>query len=194
MIYHSHCRPNRNDSKVVRKILASADEASGDRLAGKMKREILEFPGIRHGVKQGGEEMEAEKKDLEQLMQKVGKVPNCFQTMQAEVIDYELSESLTIAFPVLDAYLNPNRSMQGGFIVAAFDNVFGPLSNMVSQKPTTTINLETSFQRPIFAGDQLKITARVCHRGRTAVHMAGEAYNQAGKLIATASTNYLILD
>jgi uncharacterized protein (TIGR00369 family) len=138
--------------------------------------------------------MEAEKKELEELMKKVGKAPVCFETMQAEVIDYELMESLTIAFPVLESYLNPSHSMQGGFIVAAFDNVFGPLSNMVSQKPTTTINLETSFQRPIFAGDQLMITARVCHQGRTAVHMVGEAYNQAGKLIATASTNYLILD
>ena len=54
--------------------------------------------------------------------------PNCFTAMKADVLHYESRMSLTVRFPVLEESLNPLRTMQGGFIVAAFDNVFGPLS------------------------------------------------------------------
>jgi acyl-coenzyme A thioesterase PaaI-like protein len=56
----------------------------------------------------------------------LGTAPNCFRFMQGRVVEYLPQERLTVAFPVLDEYLNPAGSMQGGFITAAFDNVFGP--------------------------------------------------------------------
>jgi acyl-coenzyme A thioesterase PaaI-like protein len=58
--------------------------------------------------------------------------PNCFIAMKAEFVVYESRRSLTVSFPVMEESLNPLRAMQGGFLVAAFDNVFGPLSYLAA--------------------------------------------------------------
>lgn len=128
----------------------------------------------------------------EKLNIKLGIAPNCFISMQGRLVDYSHSNSLTIAFPVLENYLNPAGSMQGGFITAAFDNVFGPLCHATTGTgATTTVDINTSYHRPIFAGDELIITATAKSQGRSKVHMVAEAFNKNNKLIATATTNYI---
>ncbi len=122
----------------------------------------------------------------------MGPVPRCFTFMQGRVIDYVDGQSLTIGFPVLESYLNPARTMQGGFITAAFDNVFGPLCySATSTTATTTVDISTSYHRPILEGDELIITATVKAQGKTKIHMMAEGYNRENKLIATATTNYI---
>lgn len=130
----------------------------------------------------------------ENLNIRLGIAPHCFNFMHGRLVDFSTRERLTIAFPVLESYLNPGGSMQGGFITAAFDNVFGPLCQAATgTKVTTTVDLYTNYHRPIFAGDELIITASIIVKGKTKIHMTAEAYNKANKLIATASTNYVYL-
>ncbi len=119
--------------------------------------------------------------------------PNCFIAMKAETIHYESRTSLTVRFPVLEESLNPLRTMQGGFIVAAFDNVFGPLSYAAARCPCVTMNLSAQFIRPILAGDWLTITAKVVSRGNRILYMTAEAFNGKTKLIATGSANAMML-
>lgn len=122
----------------------------------------------------------------------MGPVPHCFTFMQAQVIEYKEGQRLTVSFPVLENYLNPAGSMQGGFITAAFDNVFGPLCYSATHTTyTTTVDIITSYHRPIWAGDELTITATVKSQGKTKIHMMAEAYNRENKLIATATTDYI---
>ncbi|QGU00068.1 hypothetical protein SYNTR_1474 [Candidatus Syntrophocurvum alkaliphilum] len=121
-----------------------------------------------------------------------GELPNCFQTMNAEFLKYVPDESISVVLPVLEEHLNPGGAMQGGFITAAFDNVFGPLAQLTLQSfGVATIMLSTNYHRPIFSGDNIKITAEVKMKGRTMIHMIAEAYNNEGKLIATANTTYV---
>lgn len=121
--------------------------------------------------------------------------PSCAKFVRGEFIEFIPGKSLTLAFPVREEYLNPALSMQGGLIATAFDNVFGPLCLLVTNTPyTTTLDINTSFHRPIYAGDVLNITATVTSSGKTKVHMLGEAYDGNNKLVATATTNYFILD
>ncbi len=119
--------------------------------------------------------------------------PNCFTEMQGTVLEYVPKTSLTVSFPVFEKYTNPGKTMQGGHILAAFDNVFGPLSFLTAQVPTTTINLQASFQRPIFPGDTITITATIKSCGRRLLHMYAEAYNGNNKLVATSSTDYMVV-
>jgi acyl-coenzyme A thioesterase PaaI-like protein len=44
------------------------------------------------------------------------------------------------------------------------------------------VDLYTNYHRPIFAGDELIITATVMIKGKTKIHMTAEAYNK-GKQI-----------
>jgi uncharacterized protein (TIGR00369 family) len=119
--------------------------------------------------------------------------PNCFVAMKAEVLHYESRTSLTVKFPVLEVSLNPLRTMQGGFIVAAFDNVFGPLSYAAARCPCVTLNLIAQFTRPILPGDRLTITAKVVSRGNQILYMTAEALNGKNKLVATGSANAMML-
>lgn len=40
--------------------------------------------------------------------------PNCVKIMQREFVEYVVGKSVTCAFPVLELYSNPRKSMQGG--------------------------------------------------------------------------------
>lgn len=120
--------------------------------------------------------------------------PPCYTSMKARLTGYKPDTELIVTFPVVEAYLNPAGSMQGGIITAAFDNVFGPLCYRASGTPASAmVHINTSYHRPVFAGDELTITARVKAKGKKIVHMEGEAYNREKKLVASAHCDYMIL-
>ena len=109
--------------------------------------------------------------------------------MKGDYVDYDSRVMLKIAFPVREEYLNPVKAMQGGFITAAFDNVFGPLSYLAARTPCTTLDLHTNYIRSINAGDTLTVTAKIVSRGVSAMHLSAEAVNGKGKLIATCTSH-----
>lgn len=119
--------------------------------------------------------------------------PHCYTWMKARAIGYESRTCLTIEVPVSDDMLNPMGVMQGGFIAAAFDNAFGPLSYAAARNPCVTLDMHTQFIRPIPVGDTLRVTVRVVSRGPVSLHLTGEAHNSKGKLIATSSTNMIVM-
>lgn len=119
--------------------------------------------------------------------------PHCAVLMKGEYIHYESRMLLTIAFPVLEQFLNPMKTMQGGFITAAFDNVIGPLSYLAARNPCTSMDIHTNYVRPIVAGDTLSITAKVVSRGNTALHLSAEAVNSKKRLVATCSANMVVV-
>lgn len=119
--------------------------------------------------------------------------PNCFKWMQVTPLEYESRTRLTISLPVTEEMLNPMRVMQGGFITAAFDNAFGPLSYVAARNPCTTLDLHTQYIRPIAVGDTLTVTARVISRGPVSLHLAGEAHNSKGKLVSTCTANMIVM-
>lgn len=136
-------------------------------------------------------------KELQDLLHQAGAgatyPPSCFIAMKAEVVHYESRSLLTVQFPVLEESLNPLHTMQGGFIVAAFDNVFGPLSYAAARCPCVTMNLSAQFIRPILPDDRLTITAKVVSRGNRILYMTAEAFNGKEKLVATGSANAMML-
>lgn len=119
--------------------------------------------------------------------------PNCFVSMKAEFVEYESRRSLTVSVPVLEESLNPLRTMQGGFLAAAFDNAFGPLSYLAARAPCVTLNLNAQFIRGVESGDVLMIHATVISRGRDILHMSAEAFNAAKKLVAVATAAATVL-
>ncbi len=120
---------------------------------------------------------------------------NCIDFMKPRLIEYIPGKSLTMAFPVLEEFLNPIRSMQGGFITATFDNTFGSICHYETKgQPMATIDISTTYQRPIFMGDELIITVWIKSMGKTVIHMVGEGRNKEGKLVATATTNFILLN
>jgi acyl-coenzyme A thioesterase PaaI-like protein len=75
--------------------------------------------------------------------------PPIFAAMRGEFLELDLEAgSLTTRFPVLETWLNPYGTMQGGMIAAAIDNTYGPLSVLVAS-PNVTRRLEITYSRPV---------------------------------------------
>lgn len=125
----------------------------------------------------------------------IANVPSCIKIMQARLVEYIPGEYVTFAFPVLEMFLNPRRSMQGGFISAAFDNAFGLLVFLTTKSGNIpTIDLNVNYHRPIFENDELIIKATIKSLGKNIVHVAGEGFNKDNKLVATAYGKFMLLD
>lgn len=113
--------------------------------------------------------------------------PHVFETMAAQVRHYDAEhQRLTVHFPVREAYHNPMGYMQGGMIVAAFDNVFGPLSYLAAP-PSVTTQLDTSFVRPVTPREEmLEVEAWVTEQTRSQLFMSAEARSLTGRVLALA--------
>ncbi|MCC5813266.1 MAG: PaaI family thioesterase [Leptospira sp.] len=119
--------------------------------------------------------------------------PPSFVTMNAVMEEYEKNKRLIVSFPVDMSQTNPVGVMQGGFIAAAFDNTFGPLSYMVAKRPMTTIDMSIQYIRGVEVNQTVLVEAKIVAKGFSTLHMTAEMRNQKGKILATASTNLLII-
>lgn len=75
--------------------------------------------------------------------------PPSFEVMKCEIMEFHAEEKFIIVkMPILENWLNPYGTMQGGLIVAAIDNAVGPLSLLVAPKNMTR-NIESKLLKPI---------------------------------------------
>lgn len=119
--------------------------------------------------------------------------PPSFTSMNGEFEEYEKNKRLVVSFPVDNSQTNPVGVMQGGFIAAAFDNVFGPLSYLIAKKPMTTIDMNIQYIRGVEVNQRVLVEAVLIAKGFSTLYMTAEMKNAKGKLLATASTNLLII-
>ena len=112
-----------------------------------------------------------------------------FLTAGGKVIAYDRRKLLRSAFPVPEEYSNPAGFLQGGYITTLLDDTFGPLSYLAAGRPAVTLNLATTFLRPVPVTEgYLVVEAEVVSRGRTVLTMSGRVENSRGKLVAPATS------
>ena len=112
-----------------------------------------------------------------------------FVTAGGKIIAYEKRKLLRTAFPVPEEYSNPAGFLQGGYITALLDDTFGPLSYLAAGRPAVTLNLSTTFLRPVPVSEEyLIVEAEVVSRGRTVLTMSGRVENSRGRLVTTATS------
>lgn len=143
---------------------------------------------------------QAHSKAIEEMMQSFGEgaypvtlPPPAFVDMEAEILDYQKNKSIQVSFPVIKKQTNPMGVMQGGYIAAAFDNAFGPLSFLIAKKPTVTIDMNIQYIRSVATEQTVVVVAKLEAKGFTTMHMTAEMRTEYGKILATATTNLLIL-
>jgi len=120
--------------------------------------------------------------------------PNSFVEMQGKYLDYKENEYIKISFPVQEKYCNPAGFLLGGMIPAFFDNTFGPLSYLAAKKPTTSLDLNTTFIKTISPADgELFVEGRIVKMTKRFIIFEGKAYNPDNQLIATCTSRMMIL-
>lgn len=120
--------------------------------------------------------------------------PEVFRAMEGEILSFDgAREMIEVRFPVMGQYRNPMGGMQGGVVVAAMDNTFGPLTVLLGTTSVTT-HLNTTFIRPIGPGEtHITITARVTARTRRSIHMTAEVVDSSGTLAVIGTASFRVV-
>ena len=103
---------------------------------------------------------------------------------------------VTLTLPITRELVHAGGVLCGQAILAAADTAM--LVAMISQlgefRPMTTVQLQTSFVRPVpEASDRVSIVARVLRPGKTLSYGDVEFRTADGKLAAHATTTYAML-
>ena len=121
--------------------------------------------------------------------------PPVFTAMRGEFVEHDLDAgTLTTRFPVLDSYLNPYGTMQGGMVAAAVDNTLGPLSMLVAP-PNVTHRLEMTYSRPItLETGYIFVTARLLEQTGRRLRFRADVHDAEGRRVARAKATHWIVD
>ena len=135
----------------------------------------------------------ADKAQLEHALQTV--FADWVKELDLRVIDAHAGE-VRLALPVAPRHVHAGNVMCGQTMMAAADTamVLAVTSALGGFKPMTTVQLQTSFLRPI-GGDagHARITARVLRKGKNLVFGEIEVADPRGALAAHATTTYALL-
>ena len=102
-----------------------------------------------------------------------------FLGVEKDIYSYELIFS--------DECLNPFKTVQGGMIASALDEVTSISVNILTHDeylPSST-DIHITFHRPLISGKVLG-TAKIIKIGKTIVSIEGRLYSSNGKVCATA--------
>ena len=114
----------------------------------------------------------------------------------AELLGWELisedceAGTIEIAFHPDGRMLNPQGTVQGGFVAAMLDDTMGPalVSMSGGAEMPRSIDLNVSFIRPVHPGRVIG-RGRVVRRGRSVVFLEGELFDIEGNLLARATSS-----
>lgn len=112
--------------------------------------------------------------------------PACLDTMQMRFTGYLPGSFLSAVLVLPASFANPMGYVQGGFLMAAFDNVFGPFSILESGRSALTLEFNASFLRPLSPGESIEIQTNLVERGRRFLVMEGLARTGEGRSAARA--------
>lgn len=115
--------------------------------------------------------------------------------LELRVLDAKAGE-IRLALPVTPRHVHAGNVLCGQTLMAAADTamVLAIMTRIGGFKPMTTVQLQTSFLRPI-PGDagEVQLTARVLRMGRQLVFGEIEMHGVDGQLAAHATTTYALL-
>jgi uncharacterized protein (TIGR00369 family) len=134
--------------------------------------------------------------DVDKLQAALGQVfAPWVQQLEMRVLEARVGE-VVFALPVHERHVHAGGVLCGQTLMAAADTsmVLAIMTHLGEFKPMTTVQMQTSFLRPIAgASADARLTARVLRMGKTIVFGEVEIADAAGKLAAHATTTYALL-
>ena len=120
--------------------------------------------------------------------------PPSFEEANAEIIEYTEGESIVVQIPLYEKYNNPVGIILGGYLPMFFDLTFGPLAYLVTKKPATSLDINTTFIRPIKSSDgAVTIKSSVVNMSKSYLLLDAQAFVSEDTLVATATSRLRIL-
>ena len=134
--------------------------------------------------------------DMEMLHSALGHVfAPWVRELNLRVLEARAGE-VTLALPVTDKHVHEGGVLCGQTMMAACDTamVLAVMTKLGGFKPMTTVQLQTSFLRPVSGGcGAVRVVARVLRMGRSLVFGEMQVITAADELAAHATTTYALL-
>jgi uncharacterized protein (TIGR00369 family) len=104
-------------------------------------------------------------------------------------------EGAVVEADVDGRFANPTGVLHGGVLMGLADSAMGlTVTGLLAEgQAGTNTDLQMRFLRPTTVG-RLTATARVVRRGRRTLVLEADVVDAAGKLVARASSNFLVLE
>ncbi|HEX2039931.1 MAG TPA: PaaI family thioesterase [Acidimicrobiales bacterium] len=121
--------------------------------------------------------------------------PNCDLTLGMTCLDKSEPGRTVWRMPADERFTNPAGILQGGFLAAMADSAMGASSvTWARERKVHSANaeLKISFLRPVSPGGDLTCTAWVVSGGNRAAFLEAEIVDGEGRLVAKASSTYLL--
>ncbi len=121
--------------------------------------------------------------------------PPFMKGLDMEFLSYDPGKGATVSFPIREAYNNPMGVTFGGYFGIFFDAAFGPFSGITAKGPTTSMDLNICFLKPLSPKDkEVLVEVEVVSHSKTYLLLHGKAYKGDRVLVATANSRMLIMD
>jgi uncharacterized protein (TIGR00369 family) len=123
-------------------------------------------------------------------------VPPCGKLLGWRVLDAKPKEGwVRIGFDAKPEFCNPAGAIQGGILSAMLDDTMGPAVFVMTEGRlyTATISLTVNFLAAAKVGPIIG-EAKVVQLGKTIAFIEGKLMNEAGRVLATASTNARLVE
>jgi len=130
---------------------------------------------------------------LEQLIQVP---PNCELTLGMRCLDKSEPGRTVWQMSADERFANPAGIVQGGFVGAMADSAMGAATITYARAAgrrviSSNVEMKTSFLAPVRVGATLVCTARVVSGGSRVAFAEAEVVDDAGTVVARASSTYL---
>jgi uncharacterized protein (TIGR00369 family) len=128
-------------------------------------------------------------------VQRIQVPPNCDLTLGMVCVDKSTPGRTVWRMVADERFANPAGIIQGGFIGAMCDSAMGAsaITAQVGRKVyAANAEMKVSFLRPVVPGSTLVCTAEVVGGGRRVAFVEASVIDDAGRLVARASSTYLI--
>ncbi len=123
--------------------------------------------------------------------------PNCDLTLGLTCVDKSEPGTSVWQMKVDDRFLNTAGVVQGGFLSAMMDSAMGAsaVSSLADRRAyVANTEMKVSFVRAARRGDVLTCTATVLKPGSVVSFLTARVVDDQDRLVATASSTYLIRD
>lgn len=116
--------------------------------------------------------------------------PPSMEELGIEYVSIIPGKEIIAKLPFKQKFTNPTGIYQGGFLSAALDEVFGPLSFISSQGPCLTLSLNVTFLKAFVPSmKECRVQATILKETRQFIFMKGEVTTLEGELIAFAESH-----
>ncbi|HUC36278.1 MAG TPA: PaaI family thioesterase [Acidimicrobiales bacterium] len=121
--------------------------------------------------------------------------PNCDLTLGMVCVDKSVPGRTVWQMPADERFTNPVGILQGGFLAACCDSAMGASTvTWARGRKVNTANAEikVSFLAPVRPGGTLTCTSQVVSGGGRVAFAEAELVDGDGRLVARASSTYII--